>query len=224
MHRMVALVAASTLLLALSLATSSGALAQAKGGDDAAASGATTGSADEVARGLFQAGKAAYEAANYADALNFFEQAYARSGRPQLLYNIGQSADRLRQDQRSLDAFKQYLERVPDASNRVEVETRIGVLERTLAERNTPAPVSAVPTPSETAAQAEPPPEQTTNDVAFDDADSQSKPVTKKWWFWTGIGAVVVGGAAVAIALALGGEDAEQEPFYEGNGGSLTGP
>lgn len=29
----------------------------------------------------------------------------------------------------------------------------------------------------------------------------ESVPVTKKWWFWTGLGAVVVGGIATAIAL-----------------------
>jgi tetratricopeptide (TPR) repeat protein len=215
--RCVALAAA----LSISLA-SAGVLAQQKRADAAAA----PSSEDEVARGLFQAGKAAYEASNYTDALNFFEQAYARSGRPQLLYNVGQSADRLRQDQKALDAFKKYLELVPDASNRVEVETRIGVLERTIAERNHSAPVAAVPTPSETAAQAQPAPhEAPTSDVAFDEPDEAGgEPVTKKGWFWTGVGAVVLGGTAVALAVALGGEEAGQEPLYEGNGGSLRGP
>ena len=220
MHRAVALATA-----ALLVATSSGALADAKkpAASEPSEASETSGSADEVARGLFQAGKAAYEAANYTDALNFFEQAFQRSGRPQLLYNVGQSADRLRQDQKALDAFKQYLQKVPDAPNRVEVETRIGVLERTLAERNAePAPVAVVPTPTETAAAA--PSEPIENDPAFQNTDSDDKPVTKKWWFWTGIGAVVVGGAAVALALAIGGDEAGQEPSYEGNGGSLQGP
>lgn len=32
-------------------------------------------------------------------------------------------------------------------------------------------------------------------------ATAASEPITKKWWFWTGVGAVVAGGAAVTVAL-----------------------
>jgi hypothetical protein len=51
-----------------------------------------------------------------------------------------------------------------------------------------------------------------------------NEPVTKRWWFWTGIGAVVLGGTAVALGVALGGDDGGRAPYYEGNGGSLQGP
>lgn len=198
-----------------------------RGGAQAAA---RTDASDEVARGLFQAGKAAYEAGNYADALSFFEQAHARSGRPQLLFNVGQAADRLRQDDKALEAFRAYLAALPDAPNRGEVEARIRALERAVAERKSsmviapvPAEPVAAPTPADTAAHAaavEPP----NDDGGLTRAPTESKPVTQRWWFWTGVGAVVLGGTAVALAVALGGDDSRTAPYYEGNGGSLQGP
>lgn len=219
--------------LALSFASAShAALAQKKRGaraEPAATAQAASGQSDDVARGLFQAGKAAFEAGNYVDALSFFEQAHARSGRPELLFNVGQAADRLRQDEKTLEAFRAYLAQLPEAANRVEVEARIAAIERSVAERKSAlaasptAPVITAPTPAQTAEQA--PTAATQDDPAFTGSDSAGgRPVTKQWWFWTGIGAVVVGGAAVALAVALGGEEAEREPFYEGNGGSLQAP
>jgi tetratricopeptide (TPR) repeat protein len=218
-------------LLALVLLSST-AVAQKKREPKKAASASTAaGEAapspdDEVARGLFQAGKAAYQAGKYADALSFFEQAHARSGRPELLFNIGQAAERVRQDQKALEMFRAYLTQVPNAPNRVEVEARIKQLEQWVAQQNNEAapvaPIAVAPTPAETAEQA---PASPQNDPAYTEGDSaEGAPVTEKWWFWTGIGAVVVGGTAVALAVALGGDESETEPFYEGNGGSLQGP
>jgi tetratricopeptide (TPR) repeat protein len=210
--------------------------AQTKKGSAPASASApvpAAGASDEVARGLFQAGKAAYEAGNYSDALSFFQQAHARSGRPELLFNIGQAADRLRRDEQAIEALRAYLTQLPDAPNRVEVQARIRALEHALQERSSAAATSSdpgataapapVPTPRETAAQAAADDAQPPTGLEGSDA-SASKPVTKQWWFWTGIGAVVVGGTAVALAVALGGDDAGREPFYEGNGGSLQGP
>lgn len=87
-------------------------------------------------------------------------------------------------------------------------------------ERAPAAPAPALPTPEQTAQQAP----ATANGEAVTTGDEPSKPVTQRWWFWTGIGAVVVGGTAVALAVALGGDSAGRAPYYEGNGGSLQGP
>jgi tetratricopeptide (TPR) repeat protein len=198
----------------------------------ASESSGAAGGSDEVARGLFQAGKAAYEAGNYSEALGFFQQAHARSGRPELLFNIGQAADRLRQDEKAIEALRAYLAQLPDAPNRVEVEARIRALEHALEERQRAVAASAAGTTAP-APTPVPTPEQTAERAAADSPDaaalaradaSESEPVTKQWWFWTGLGAVVIGGTAVAFAVALGGEDASREPYYEGNGGSLQGP
>jgi len=94
---------------------------------------ADAASSDAVARGLFEAARASYAAGKYEDALKYFQQAYDLSQRAALLYNIGQAADRLNQDQRTIEAFRAYLERVPDAPNRSEVEGRLRSLERVVA-------------------------------------------------------------------------------------------
>ncbi|MCS6857156.1 MAG: tetratricopeptide repeat protein [Sandaracinaceae bacterium] len=89
------------------------------------------GAQDEEARRRFLEGRSAYEAGNYEEALRLFEEAYRLSPRPALLYNIGQAADRLRFDERALQAFEAYLEVSPqDAPNRAEVEKRIPYLRR----------------------------------------------------------------------------------------------
>lgn len=92
------------------------------------------------ARGAFEAGRAAFEAGEYESALDHFERAYAITPAPELLYNIGQSADRLRMDERALEAFQGYLDALPEADDRAAVEARIVALERTLAERRDTEP------------------------------------------------------------------------------------
>lgn len=107
-----------------------------------AAASAQTEDADPVAAEV-EAGRAAAEAeamqhfevgrVSFAEgrneiALQEFEAAYALSGRPALLYNIGLVHDRLRNDREALASFEQYLADVPGAENRVSVEARIRVL------------------------------------------------------------------------------------------------
>jgi tetratricopeptide (TPR) repeat protein len=169
---------------------------------------------DEVARSLFQAGKSAFDSGNYEDALQYFEQSFERSGRPQLQYNIGLAADRLRQDDKALTAFRAYLDQVPSAENREEVEGRIRALKKARAARE-----AAAPTPEEVAlaSQREPSADATTNPADAATAPSADKPITHKWWFWTGIGAVVVGAVITAVALSSSGETASQ-PFDSRSG------
>jgi hypothetical protein len=88
--------------------------------------------ADKRARSLFQQGRVAFEEGRYRDAWDYFRKAYLLSKRPELLYNVGQSADRLRMDREALEAFRLYLKRLPDAANRREVENRVRALEQRL--------------------------------------------------------------------------------------------
>jgi tetratricopeptide (TPR) repeat protein len=88
--------------------------------------------ADKRARLLFEQGRAAFEEGRYRDAWDYFRKAYLLSKRPELLYNVGQSADRLRMDREALEAFRLYLKRLPDAANRREVENRVRALEQRL--------------------------------------------------------------------------------------------
>jgi tetratricopeptide (TPR) repeat protein len=90
---------------------------------------------DEQARRAFEAGRQAFSAGDYETALYQFRQAYELSERHELLYNIAQSLDRLRRDEETLRTLREYLERVPNTRSRSEVEARIRVLERMLAEQ-----------------------------------------------------------------------------------------
>lgn len=115
---------------------------------------------DEEARGLFSAGSAAFSNGRYDEAREYFERAYDLSHRAELLYNIGQAADRARHDAIALEAFERYLAQVTDVPNRTEIEGRIRVLRAALAAQTAaPAPPSEPPPTPATAPppQVEPP-------------------------------------------------------------------
>lgn len=135
---------------------------------------------DTQARELFEQGRAAFTAARFAEALDLFRQAYALSERHALLYNIGQAADRLRLDRDALEAFDCYLAEIPDAENRIEVETRIGVLRETIARD-----------------------EQLRADAARPVQVTAGSPIEEQWWLWALVG-LGVAGAGVGLAAGLG--------------------
>ncbi|MEM6958290.1 MAG: hypothetical protein AAF645_21585 [Myxococcota bacterium] len=90
---------------------------------------------DEAARITFNRARAAFDSGDYETALTRFRQAYELSPRPTLLYNIAATLDRLRRDEETADMLRQYLEAVPDAPDRVEIEARLNVLDNAIAER-----------------------------------------------------------------------------------------
>lgn len=101
----------AAVLLGFVLVSSAPASAQPSAGSD-------RDLAEMEARALFSAAVAAYDAGRYEDALDSFERAYARSGRAELLFNVGQCLDRLRRDEEAVDAFERYLAALPNAENR----------------------------------------------------------------------------------------------------------
>lgn len=115
---------------------------------------------DKRARTEFEHGRKAFDEGDYRGAWGFFHNAYRLSGRAQLLFNIGQTADRLGRDSEALQAFKMYLERLPKADNERDVENRIRALEERVkdAERVPAPPALGEPTPQpEAAAEPQPP-------------------------------------------------------------------
>jgi tetratricopeptide (TPR) repeat protein len=102
--------------------------------------------ADRAAREHFTRGREAFSQGDFATAVREFSQAYELSGRPQLLYNIGTTYERLHNWQEANLALTRYLERVPDAPDRAEVQARLNVIQvelQHLAEaRQTPEPAT----------------------------------------------------------------------------------
>ncbi len=151
-------------------------------GPRAHAQGSAPGRDDE-AREVFERGRAAYARGEYEGALAAFQEAYELSERPELLYNIGQTADRLRRDREALEAFDGYLAALPDAPNRAEVDARARVLREQIARDD------ALRVEAERARQPR-----------------EDPPIVEAWWFWTLIGVAVVG-AGVGIGFAVGSHD-----------------
>lgn len=65
--------------------------------------------ADVRARELFLKGDTAYAEGRYEEALAAFQEAYDLSGRPQLLFNVSNSLERLGRYQEAVDALEKYL-------------------------------------------------------------------------------------------------------------------
>jgi hypothetical protein len=92
-------------------------------------------SRDQEARALFEAGRVAFSDGRYDDAMGYFRRAYELSGRPELLYNVGTTADRLRRTDEAVGAFEQFLAEVPESPNRKEVLSRVAILRQDIEER-----------------------------------------------------------------------------------------
>ncbi|MEM7606759.1 MAG: hypothetical protein AAF411_15495 [Myxococcota bacterium] len=84
--------------------------------------------ADDEAREIFEAGEASYRRGDYRRALDYFRHAYSLSPRPELLFNIGNAAERAREDETAIEYYERYLEALPDAENRQMVERRLTAL------------------------------------------------------------------------------------------------
>jgi tetratricopeptide (TPR) repeat protein len=163
-------------------------------------------SADDQARGLFQAGSTAFDAGRYEDALRYFTEAHELSGRPALLFNMGAAAERARLDDQAIEYYERYLSESEAPQRADYVRGRLEFLQSQQGER---AEAPVIPSPEE-AARAE-----TASDrrVAMSPAaDPKDDRLVSKWWLWTAVG-VVLAGAAVGLAVALAKDGGTEEPI-----------
>jgi tetratricopeptide (TPR) repeat protein len=104
--------------------------------DDTGATPAGTSTDPQLAEG-----RAAFEQGRYREALEHFRGSYQANGRPELLCDIGEAAYKLGRKEEALSAFRQYLQQLPDGSERLRVEERLEHLNIELEkERNRPPP------------------------------------------------------------------------------------
>lgn len=108
---------------------------------------------DAEARALFEAGRLAFDAGRYEDALQHFQGAYRRSQRPQLLFNVGVAADRSGRVAEAISAYEKFLESVPEDAQRPWIEARLAEL------RALPPGGALPPAPNPFAQPTSPPPE-----------------------------------------------------------------
>jgi len=191
---------------------------------------------DEEARALFQAGSTAFQDGRYEDALGHFRRAHELSRRPQLLYNIGLAADRLRRDAEALEAFEEYLRLVPDTDRQRDVEARVRVLRETAQRQAPPHDVTETGDATETSDATATGDVTTTGDTAATavapDADDASEgrsalsivgPVVLGVAGLAGVTAAVVGLASENDCLSMDGDRCSESRSANGLGLGVYG-
>jgi tetratricopeptide (TPR) repeat protein len=123
-----------------------------------------------------------FDVGRFREALTFYQRAFDAAPLPGFLFNIGQCHRNLKQYAEAIFSFRRYLRLKPKARNRAEVETLVRELEnkKRRADAEAKRRVSLTPQP------AQPKP-------------SDSRPLYKKWWFWTGLAAVTITGTVFAV-------------------------
>jgi len=141
------------------------------------------------AREFFERGETFFKLEKYKEALEQYEQGYLAKADASFLYNIAQCHRLMGDKPAALRFYKRFLNEATRVPNRPVVEQHIKDLEASLADEAPPPaaePPPMVPPPAvapSLLAQPAPGP-----------APSQGQPVYKKWWFWTIVGAVAIGG------------------------------
>lgn len=166
---------------------------------------------DEQARDLFRAER-------YPEALAVYQRLRAETRHPTYLRNIGRCHQMMRQPAAAIDAFEAYLRDATDldAGERKEVQGYIAEMRRLEAKpspASPPAGAASAPPPASVAVAAPPqaPPPAPTEPVMVTappaSAATDGEPsVFRRWWFWAGVGALVVA-TGIVVGVAASGED-----------------
>jgi len=102
-----------------------------------------------------------YDVGKYGEAINEYEQAYLLIEDAALLFNIGQAYRLWDKPEDAMRAYKNYLRRRPEASNRTDVERKIADLEKVIDDRHRGVPVQP---PAQPVTPNQPPPPSTPGD------------------------------------------------------------
>jgi tetratricopeptide (TPR) repeat protein len=137
--------------------------------------------ATRASRRHHERGEKLFALGKFDEALEEYQTAYDAKPLPAILYNVGQAYRNLGDLDQAIFSFKKYLKLEPEAENREAVERLIEDLEDQKARGEGEKFVRKRP------------------------GQAESKPVYKKWWFWTGVTAVVVGGSVGIYAATSGG-------------------
>jgi tetratricopeptide (TPR) repeat protein len=172
-----------------------------------------------------------YDVGKYGEAIAEYEQAYLLIEDAALLFNIGQAYRLWDRPEDASRAYKNYLRRRPEASNRADVEKKISDMERIIEDRRRGVPGQTLPQPVQPVQQqpganpaypgpgsggpaalapaVEPLPEPPPGSVTFSQpSPSESASPKRKWIAYSLLG---VGGVCLlttAISAAVGASKA----------------
>lgn len=141
---------------------------------------------DEEARALFMAGKSAFEDGRFEDALVEFKRAHERSGRPELLYNIGLAAMELGRNDEARMALQGFVAAAPEGQGVENARLRLDLLQLRIAQE---------------AASRQIPPEAVANDTqAAAPVVHEARAHHRYTWLAAGV-AVTLGATALGVGL-----------------------
>jgi tetratricopeptide (TPR) repeat protein len=95
----------------------------------------------------YQRATRAYDLQKYQEAIEEYQKAYEISGDPPMLYNIGQAYRLADQPAEAVRYYRRFLQRMPNARNREDVERKIADQEKLIEERRKAAASVAPPPP-----------------------------------------------------------------------------
>jgi tetratricopeptide (TPR) repeat protein len=175
----------------------------------------TVGRADD-AKAHYQKATAHFAVGEYHDAAIEYEEAFKLKQDPAILFNAAQSFRLAGETQKALLLYNNIVKLYPGTQYAKDSKERI----QKLAESGTSPP--AAPPPAEPAPVAPPPvtplapapavtaaiPPATAPSAIVSSpppSPAEEHPIYTRWWFWTGVGVVVVGAVVAGIALSSGG-------------------
>lgn len=110
-----------------------------------------------AAKGAFQAGNASFNEADYARAIDYWEDAYRRdcTANP-LLLNLARAYELAGRKRQAVVSLETFLAREPSSGEKDQINRRVEVLKKKIAEEDAAAAVAAPPPSSQTPATATP--------------------------------------------------------------------
>jgi len=144
-----------------------------------------------------------FQAQRYADALAIYTKLYAETRHPTYLRNLGRCHQMMRQPEPAIARFRAYLSSARDLGpgERTEIEGYIADMQALEAAQ------SAAPPPPAIVLEQQPrgPSDADARAGAGTQPPSPNGPsITHRWWFWTGLGVLLVGGVVASIVAASG--------------------
>jgi len=172
-------------------------------------SGAAAAADKQQLNQLEMKARESFAAGRYDEALQLFAKLYAETLHPVYLRNIGRCHQKQHEPQKAIDAFHDYLAKAKKVTpdERKEIDGYISEMEALRDEQaraQTPPPTVLRP-PAAAAPPPAPPPSQPTASLVATPgapAAAESSPFYTRWWFWTAVGVVALGGSA-GLYLAL---------------------
>jgi tetratricopeptide (TPR) repeat protein len=187
--------------------------------------------AKAVAKAHYEAATRLYDVHEYGEALNEYKAGYLAKPDASFLFNIGQCYKRLGKPDQAREFFREYLKKAaPDDPNRGQAEARIRELDNREALGSSKSAAGGTPMPAWGTAPEVAPGSNTgmasdrssglpssaapTHTAGLDPAgvdlsasttsqpDKAEPAFYQTWWFWGGVGAVVVAGTVTAVLLS----------------------